>query len=297
MAIVAAVPLLVAMSVAGAGPWVALTGAPALAIAYFAWALSPRAFLVGSGVVAVERRRWRRLELPLSSLRRAVLLPAAGVHGALRVAGSGGAFGNYGLFWSRALGTFRLYATRSDRLVLLDADRERLVVSPDDVEGFLEAVRAHAPRALADTMPDRADRPPRGRARIARALSLALFLPLAAVAVALLAGWARAPASIHVAGDAIRIERNAGGPTLIPLASVRSVEPLPPERLRGISRTHGYALGDVAYGRFRSRTLGPFRLEQHRGRGPWVLVDAGERWVLTPDAPEEFVAAARAAAR
>ena len=52
--------------------------------------------------------------------------------------------------------------------------------------------------------------------------------------------------------------------------------------------------GSVAFGRFRSSTLGDFQLYAW-GRGPWVLLETdGGPVVLTPEEPARFLAEVRA---
>jgi hypothetical protein len=52
-------------------------------------------------------------------------------------------------------------------------------------------------------------------------------------------------------------------------------------------------MGQIRYGRFASRELGPFRLYAWRF-GPYVLLETDQgRVVLTPDEPERFVATIR----
>ncbi len=112
----------------------------------------------------------------------------------------------------------------------------------------------------------------------------------------LLATYAWTSRAAVVADGEIRIERRLAAPIVIPLAEVRRVERLHPRYARGFWRVPGTALpSGVAFGKFRSRELGDFRLYAWR-RGPYVLADtADERIVLTPDDPDAFVAAVGAA--
>jgi hypothetical protein len=106
------------------------------------WALAPRAFEVDREAVRVLRNAWAPVVLPLRSIASAELLPAEGFRGVRRLVGCGGMFGYYGLFWSRGLGRFRLYATRRRELVQLRAGGVTYVLGPDRPERFLETLRA-----------------------------------------------------------------------------------------------------------------------------------------------------------
>jgi hypothetical protein len=131
---------------------VARAGLPALAVPVLllalvvtpasTWALAPRAFEVDREAVRVLRNAWAPLVLPLRSIEVAELLPAEGFTGVRRLVGCGGMFGYYGLYWSRAMGRFRLYATRRRELVQLRAGGTTYVLSPDRPARFLETLRA-----------------------------------------------------------------------------------------------------------------------------------------------------------
>ncbi len=260
----------------------------------FGWALAPRGFSIEGSRLVVERPL-RRVEVPLSAIRAAGPLPDDALARSVRVAGSGGFFGYYGRFWNRRLGAFRAYATRRRDLVHVDTADERFVLSPEPAARFLEALLGRAPaaaRAAADAPIER--RPMPRRTWVALGAIVAI-VPLVLAAV-LLATYAWTPRAATVADGEIRIERRLAAPVVIPLAEVRQVERLHPRYARGFWRVAGTALpSGVAFGKFRSRELGDFRLYAWR-RGPYVLVDtAEERIVLTPDDPDAFVAAVRAA--
>jgi hypothetical protein len=107
----------------------------------FAWAMAPSAVVVDADELRIERRAWRALRVERWTIEgvSSVALPS---RGAIRLFGVGGFFGSYGLFSSRALGRFRLYATRSGPAVLIrrSGGRLPLVLTPDDLEGAVRAL-------------------------------------------------------------------------------------------------------------------------------------------------------------
>lgn len=284
-------------AVTGAGPLAALPAAIGAVVLVGAAALAPRGFAIEGRVLRIERRVGR-IDVPLAAIRAVALLPGPALRGAVRVAGTGGFFGHYGRYWSRALGSFRLYATRTRDLVLVDADTGRFVLSPARPEAFVDELLSRATgaaRAAPATLAASARRPVSRRAKIAVALAVAA-VPLV-VGGTFAASWAFAPIGARVDPDAIRIARNWAAPAEIPLAEVRDVGPLPAAELRGARRVAGAALGRWAYGRFASPALGSFHLYAWR-RGGFVRVDTDEGlYVLTPDDPRAFVDDARAALR
>jgi Bacterial PH domain len=268
---------------------------PALTLG-IAFAFSPRGYAIEAGRLRIERPL-RAIEVPLASIRAAGALPDDAFRGAMRVAGSGGLFGYYGRFWSRRLGAFRLYATRRTGLVLVDTATDRFVLAPEPPDRFLDVLFAHAAsasRALPDALPP--VRPLPRRVKVGLAALLAV-LPLVFVVTFALA-WAWSPVAARVDADAIRIERRLAPEAVIPLADVRSVEPMAPEYARRLWRVSGAsASGGARYGHFRSRELGDVQLYAWHP-GAYVLLETGSgRVVLTPDDRDAFVAAVRTALR
>jgi hypothetical protein len=267
-----------------------------LLILPIAWAFAPKGFAIEGAALRVERPVLAP-EIPLSAIRRVSFLPADARYTVLRVFGTSGLFGYYGRFWSRRLGSFRMYATRRRGLVLVETEAARYVLSPDPPERFVEALLARAPRARVGNAPAQA-----GGATSSRAAWLVPLLGVLAVAIAILAvllgALGYAPTSIAVAGADIRIERRWAGPIDIPLSTVRAGETLPAGACRGWVRTNGVAgLGSVAYGEYRSPALGRFRLYAFRP-GPFVRVDTTDGpLVLTPDDPGRFLSEVRAGMR
>jgi hypothetical protein len=67
--------------------------------------------------------------------------------GSLRVIGNGGLFSFTGLFYSKALGRFRLYATDFSRSVVLTLADRVVVVTPAAPHAFVEHLRQRFPGA------------------------------------------------------------------------------------------------------------------------------------------------------
>jgi len=255
------------------------------------WVLAPRGYTIEGGELTVNRPLFP-VRVPLASIRAVRLVARKQAGAFVKVAGAAGLFGHYGRFYSSALGSFRLYATRRDRLVVIDTDGGRFVVTPASPERFVEALGRAAPRTGTAPEPLRAGPPGGGAARVL--VTVALGVPLL-IGVILLAAASYAPVAASLEADAIRIERRWAGPERLPLAGVRSVAPLAPEALRGWRRVNGVGgLGSSSYGAYHSTALGHFTLYAWR-RGPYLLLEtSGGRVVLTPDDPAAFLAEVRA---
>jgi hypothetical protein len=105
------------------------------------WAMGPRELVVDNGELRIERRAWRALRIRLAEIESAAPLNKIGKR-ALRLFGVGGFFGSYGLFWSDAIGKFRLYATRRGQALIVRRKNGLLpiVMTPDDVAGAIDAI-------------------------------------------------------------------------------------------------------------------------------------------------------------
>jgi len=109
-------------------------------------------------------------------VREIRMATANDVRGCIRLWGSGGWFGYYGLFRTAALGRCTWYVTDRSRMVVLITGSKTYLFSPDDVEGFLAAVRGEAPVASARPLPVPG-------ARFAWAVTVAIVLAIASAAL------------------------------------------------------------------------------------------------------------------
>ncbi len=269
-------------------------GAFALAVlaivAVAGWALAPTGYVVEGGTLRIERRV-RPLSIPLAGATAVARIAELWALGAARMGGSAGFFGHYGSFWNRGLGSFRLYATRTQDLVLLEFPDDRVVVSPDAPERFLDEVCAAAPGAVRVEDPEAL-----GRRAVPRRAKIELAVAIAAVPIlvsgVLFVTGAYAPVGAQVSGEVVRIERRHARAVEIPLARVHGVEIL--AAAGGFRRVAGFQGPGISYGRFASRELGEFELYDWGGPAYVLLQTDRGPVVLTPDDPDGFVAAVRA---
>jgi hypothetical protein len=70
-----------------------------------------------------------------------------GLRGSIRVFGNGGLFSLTGIYWSRALGRYRMFATDPKKFVGMVLPRRKIVVTPADPEAFVQAIRSLFPNA------------------------------------------------------------------------------------------------------------------------------------------------------
>ena len=133
-----AVPVLLASIVYATGSAIA-AGVGAL-ILLSAYAYSPRGYAVGDGMLVVKRLIGN-VRIPLAGIREARAAMADDLTGCIRLFGSGGLFGWYGLFRTSKLGRSTWYVTDRKHAVVLAAAEKITLVSPDDLDGFLAAIQ------------------------------------------------------------------------------------------------------------------------------------------------------------
>lgn len=98
-----------------------------------------RGYAITPDAVLIRRAFWWT-RLPRKELTSAEVVPNA-MRRALRVCGNGGFYSVTGFFWSRSLGHFRPYVTDLSRTVVLRFGCRTVVLSPEDPEEFVRALR------------------------------------------------------------------------------------------------------------------------------------------------------------
>lgn len=101
---------------------------------------APQRLEIGESQIVILRR-YKSIVITRDEIKSVERLPANAMRGAIRTAGVGGLFGYYGSYYSRSIGSFKLYATSFDNLFLIRKwDGKSVVVScaePDKMEIFL----------------------------------------------------------------------------------------------------------------------------------------------------------------
>jgi hypothetical protein len=111
-----------------------------LGILASAYGFAPRRYSVTpDGLLRMHRRLFGSKAFRITSAQ--AVAPVFGL-GGIRLSGSGGAFGWYGLFWRKGTGRYRAYVTDRSRLVACDGPDGLVVVSPADPDAFLATLPA-----------------------------------------------------------------------------------------------------------------------------------------------------------
>ena len=108
-------------------------------LAAYAW--SPTSYEITDGNVVI-RRLIGNIRIPVAGIREVRIATRDDLSSSMRVFGSGGLFGYYGLFRNSTLGESNWYVTDRGNAVVLSGDSGIAIVSPDDQAGFIAALGA-----------------------------------------------------------------------------------------------------------------------------------------------------------
>jgi hypothetical protein len=113
-------------------------------VLFFLYGSSPRGYSIVDRSIIV-RRLVGDVRIPLDDIRELRAAAADDLRGCIRLWGSGGLFGWYGLYRTSKLGMCRWYVTNRGNAVVVIAGRKTTVFSPDDADGFIAAIQASVP--------------------------------------------------------------------------------------------------------------------------------------------------------
>jgi Bacterial PH domain len=113
-----------------------------LLVGAYAW--SPRGYTISQRSIIVKRLIGN-VRIPLDGIRELRIATQDDFRGCIRTFANGGLFGYYGQFRTSKLGRCTWYVTSQSNAVVVIAGARTTVFSPDEVDGFLAAIRASAP--------------------------------------------------------------------------------------------------------------------------------------------------------
>ena len=189
--------------------------------------------------------------IPLERVREARRTTSADLRGCIRLWGSGGMFGYYGLFRTSKLKKCWWYVTDRQNTVVVITDEKTALFSPDDVDGFLAAIRTTVP------VPET----PAGQLEFrTTGISAATWIGVAIGAVSLAVVtfaflYSPGPPSYTLTADALTIHDRFYPVTLraadVDVARLRLVDIAVDREWRPTMRTNGFANAHYRSGWFR----------------------------------------------
>ena len=270
-----------------------------LLVAMYAW--SPRSYTI-SGQSIIVKRLAGSVRIPLDGIREARIATPSDFQDCIRTFGNGGLFGYYGQFSTAKLGSCTWYVTNLSNRVVVITSAKTAVFSPDDVDGFLAAIRASVPVPL----PAPGEPLPRSPASKTRGTLTGLLvggaIALAVMAVVTFAMlFSPGPPSYTLTAESLTIH-DRFYPVTLPAASVdiehvRLIDSSVDTEWRTTARTNGFANGHYRSGWFRVAGGKTVRLYQ-AGSGRLVLLPPkgdGAAVLLETRDPEKFMLEVRQA--
>jgi hypothetical protein len=100
----------------------------------------PKNYFVGKDELVITRAAGK-IVIPKKTIQEVSVIDRDLLSGSMRTFGVGGLFGNFGKFTNSTFGVMTWYVRRMDQLILITTDSERILVSPDDMDGFIAALR------------------------------------------------------------------------------------------------------------------------------------------------------------
>jgi hypothetical protein len=289
----------------GSGTVAVVLALVSVAVIALAYAYSPRSFEISDGTFRVKRLVGD-IEFPLTSLRFVRDANPADFRGCVRLWGSGGLFGYYGLFWSKALGKSRWYVTDRSKAVVVTDGSQTVLVSPEDHDGFVAAIERAGTQMLppsAESASDGLELPLTESAdnglAFVRIVGFAIAgFVLAIVAASLLYAPGRPP--VDLTGDALVIHSRFYGMRVpassIDVAHVCVVDLRIESGWKPTMRTNGFGNPHYRAGEFKTangRTVKLFTTESER----LVLLPPSSKdgmpVLLDVDEPDQFAARLR----
>ena len=273
----------------------AIVAAVAIIVLGGAWAYSPRKYAIEGRELAVTRPAGK-VRIPLEHVREVRAATADDFAGAIRLWGNGGLFGYYGLFRTTKLGRSTWYVTNRANAVVLVTEARTVVLSPDDVPGFLERLRASTPVAGRETG---ASSPATMRSRSSAGkwgVWLGLGIGIATIGIVASAFlYSPGPPAYTLTSDRLAIHDRFYPVTLqragVDAEQVRVVDLATDTGWRPVARTNGFANPHYQSGWFRVANGRKVRLYS-AGARRLVLIPAkadGSTVLLDAKAPDAFV--------
>jgi len=272
--------------------------APLLLIILVSYAYSPCGYVIADRSISVQRLAGQ-VRIALDDIHEARRAAPDDFRGSIRLWASGGLFGYYGLFRTAKLGKSSWYVTNRKNSVVVITGSKTALFSPDDVEGFLSAIRASAPVPASDTA--QAWAAPRRSGALGTTLGIAIGVAAIGVVAAAMS-YSPGPPSYTLTPAALTIHDRFYPVTLradaVDVGQIRIVDLAQDTEWRPTLRTNGFANSHYQSGWFRvAGAAKKVRLYRAGGRRLVLLPPQGDGAPVLYQAedPDGFASEIRAA--
>ncbi len=271
----------------------AITTSLSVLVVALGYAYSPRGYAI-SGRAIIVRRLIGNVRIPLGGIREVRRGGADDLCGAVKVWGSGGMFGHYGLFRTSKLGKCWLYLTNRQDFVVVTTESKCALFSPDNADGFLSAIHTEAPAyKLADAGESIGPRY-ESRFSVGKWIGITVGV-LAAGVVAFAFLYSPGPPNCTLTADELTIYDRFYPVTLkaaeVDVTRIRVVDIRTDTDWRTASRTNGFSNAHYHSGWFRVANGQKVRMYRAEGTRLVLLLPKGNNSpvLLEVKDPERFV--------
>jgi len=257
-----------------------------LFLAAYAW--SPVGYEIADGNVVI-RRLIGNVRIPVSGIREVKIATRDDLSGSLRLFGSGGLFGYYGLFRNSTLGTSNWYVTDRSHAVVLTGDSGTVIVSPDDSAGFIAALGNRASKGGSDWSKVGAHGSGRGWATAASLIVAAAILGVFLLYAPGPPGYTLTKSSLEIHDRLFPVTLNA---TSVDVSNVRVIDFDKDTGWRPVLRVGGVGILHYRAGWFRVSSGQKVRMYRADSKRVVLLPPKGDGApvLLETKDPEKFVA-------
>jgi hypothetical protein len=243
-----------------------VVAAPLLLIILVSYAYSPRGYVIADRSITVERLA-SQVRIALDDIRELRRATPDDFRMAIRLWASGGLFGYYGLCRTAKLGISSWYVTNRKNSVVVITGSKTALFSPDDVEGFLNAIRASAPVPAFD--PAQAWAAPRRSGALGTTLGIAIGIAAIGVVAAAMS-YSPGPPNYTLTPAALTIHDRFYPVTVKPgsieVSQIRVIDLAADQYWAPASRANGFANSHYQSGWFRLANGQKVRLYRAGGR-------------------------------
>jgi len=274
-----------------------ILGCLSLLVLLLGFAYSPRGYVLEGRSIWVNRAAGR-VRIALDDVREARRATPDDFRGCVRLWGSGGLFGYYGLFSTTRLGKSTWYVTNRKNCVIVIGGGKTVLFSPDDPDSFLATIRTATP--IPEPRPEPTLAPSRSFGSVLKIIAVAAAV--AGVGAAILASnYSPGVPAYTLTAETLTIHDRLYPVTLaassVDVSQIRIVDVSSDPEWRLTARTNGFANSHYRSGWFRAANGQKVRLYLANssrvvllpptGGGAPVLYQAGD--------PEKFISELRAA--
>ncbi|MCX5785115.1 MAG: PH domain-containing protein [Elusimicrobia bacterium] len=102
--------------------------------------LAPDGYVLNDVQLIIDRK-FKPIVIPLMEITEVRLLTDEELRWTVKLSGSEGFYGYFGVCWNKKLGIFKMYATRRKNLVAVRTAKTLYALSPEDIEDFLTTLK------------------------------------------------------------------------------------------------------------------------------------------------------------